>query len=139
MHHTRGYSAMANIKTMMGPEGGLAIITVEGDLTADEILHYSSEFYDKKPTKMVLWDITMGSLGRVTSSDIRRIAGEMKKYTEKHEGGKTALVGHLDVDFGLARMYVAYLQIEDLANSYRAFRDMGEAITWLYSPTPCIP
>jgi hypothetical protein len=49
---------MANIEIMVRPEGDLAILRVEGDLTADEILHYSSEFYDKNPKKLVLWDIT---------------------------------------------------------------------------------
>jgi hypothetical protein len=139
MHRIRRYSTMANIEIMVRPEGDLAILRVEGDLTADEILHYSSEFYDKNPKKLVLWDITRGSLSKVTSSDLKRTTREMKKYTGKIEGGKTALVGHLDVDFGLARMYVAYAEIADSANSYQAFRDIEDAITWLYSQTPWIP
>jgi hypothetical protein len=133
MRRIRGHLTMANIKIDIEPENGITIFTVEGDLTADEILDYSLRFYDKNPTRLVLWDATRGTLNKVTGSDLRDIANAMKEHTRKREGGKTALVGQHGLNFGIARMYAVYAEIEGLAVSYRAFRDTGEAMKWLYS------
>ena len=122
---------MANIEITIEQENDLTIFTVEGELTANEIIKYSSKFYDKKPTKKILWDATKGSVSKITSGEFRKIAKEMKKFTKKREGGKTALVGSFDADFGLARMYEVYAESEELPVSYGIFRDIDEAKEWL--------
>jgi hypothetical protein len=124
---------MATITVKVVPENDLTVFTVEGDLSADEILEYSSEHNDKTPTKLVLWDATKGSVGKIEINDFRRIAIGMKKHTENRAGGKTALVGKFDVDFGSARMYEAFADFEEIPITYKTFRSVDDAIKWLQS------
>jgi len=113
------------------PENNLTVFTVEGDLSADEILTHSIKYYVENPTKQVLWDATNGSVSKISANDFRNIAINMKKYTEKRVGGKTALVGKFDIDFGSARMYEAYADIQKIKITYKVFRNADEAIKWL--------
>ena len=124
---------MANIEITIEPESDLTIFTVEGDLTTNEILHYSSESYNKNPTKLVLWDASNGSVSKIAPTDFRGISKEMKQYTKKREGGKTAFVGKFDLDFSLGRLYEVYAEIENLPVTYQTFRSNEEAMRWLKS------
>lgn len=122
---------MANITVKIIPEENLTIFSVEGDLSANEILKYSTEYYDKKPTKYVLWDATKGSVGKIESSEFSIIAINMKEHTKMRAGGKTALVGKFDIDFGYARMYEAYADLEEIPITYQVFRNADDAMKWL--------
>ena len=122
---------MANIIVSFVPENNLTIFTVEGDLSSDEILAHTTKYYIENPTKLVLWDASKGSVKIITANDFRNIANKMKTQTEKREGGKTAIVGKFDIDFGSARMYEAYTDMEALKVTYKVFRDTDEAIKWL--------
>ena len=122
---------MANIIVEVFPENDLTIFTVEGDLSADEIVTYSSKHYVENPTKLVLWDAAKGSVSKITADDFRNIAKKMKNQTKKREGGKTAIVGKFDVDFGSARMYGAYAELEEIKISYNVFRNADDAMKWL--------
>jgi len=124
---------MANITVKVVPENDLTIFAVEGNLSADEILKYSSTHYDKTPTQLVLWDATQGSVSNIGINDFRRIAFDIKKNTIKRAGGKTALVGKFDIDFGSARMYEVFAESEGIPITYKAFRDVDDAMTWLLS------
>jgi len=74
---------MAKIEIKIDTEKDLTIFTVEGILTATEILQYSSEYYEKSPTKNVLWDATLGSVSNITNEEFMKIAKDMKKITQK--------------------------------------------------------
>jgi len=118
---------MAIITVKFEPENDLTIFTVKGDLSADEILKYSSEY----STKYVLWDATGGSVRKIQTVDFRRIAVEMKKHSQNRAGGKTALVGKFNIDFGLSRMYEAFAGIEEIPITYKTFRNYDDALRWL--------
>lgn len=124
---------MANIKVKIVQEEDLTIFTVEGDLSSDEILKYSIKYYDTKPTKLVLWDVSRGSVSKISRADFQRIASIMKGHTAKRANGKTALIGKFDVDFGIARMYEAYADIEEIQIIYKVFRNVDDALKWLQS------
>ena len=124
---------MADVKIIVEAENDLTVFTVEGELTANEIISYSSEFYDKEPTKLVLWNALKGSFKNISNKDFQRIAKQMKVYTSKRKGGKTAFVGVFDLDYGLRRMYEALAEIEQLPITYRTFRTVEEARQWLFS------
>ena len=122
---------MVDISVSVERDNDLTVFEVHGDLTAADIISYSSEYYFKQPTKLVLWDATNGSVSSITNDEFHVIAREMKTYTNKRTGGKTALVSGHDIDFGLSRMYEAYADMEDLALQYRAFKDLDSARDWL--------
>lgn len=122
---------MATINITFVPEDDLTIFNVIGDLTAEEILKYSTEYYELKPTKFVMWDATKGTVKNITTEDFRKIATEMKTYTQKRSGGKTALVGKFDLDFGLSRMYSSYTEMEQVPIAYGSFYNVDDAMAWL--------
>jgi len=124
---------MADIETTIDDENDLTVFTVKGELTAKEIIHHASEYYTEKPTRLVLWDVTNGTVGSISNDDFQQIAGQMKNYISKRTGGKTAFVVKSDLDFGLGRMYGAYAESEHLPVAYRTFRTVEEAKKWIFS------
>jgi len=124
---------MAIIESIIDDENDLTVFTVKGELTAKEIIHCASEYYTKKPTKFVLWDATSGTVGAISNDDFRQLAEQMKNFTSKRKGGKTAFIGNSNLDFGLGRMYGSFAEIEDLPVAYRTFRTVEEAKKWIFS------
>jgi hypothetical protein len=124
---------MADIEAIIDDENSLTVFTIEGELTAEEIVHYSCEYYDKKPTMLVLWDGTRGSVRKISNNGFQEIAIQMKNCTSKRKGGKTAFVGKSELDFGLGRVYEAFADIEQLPIAYRTFKTVEDAREWLFS------
>jgi hypothetical protein len=122
---------MATIKTVVDPQNDLSIFTVDGDLTADEIIDRVEEYYTKHPSRLILWIMGDADISTLTSEDIERIIQTAKKHSGKRQEGKTAIVGSKDVEYGMARMYEALTGFENLPYEYRAFKDIGEAKEWL--------
>ena len=122
---------MAIIETIVDSQNDLSVFTVNGQLTADEIIERVEEFYTKHPTKLVLWIMGDVDLSAITSEGIERIIRIAKQNTGKRQEGKTAIVGAKDVEYGLARMYEAHTGFENLPNEYKVFKDVDEAKEWL--------
>jgi hypothetical protein len=122
---------MAIIETIVDSQGDLSVFTVNGELTADEIIERVEEYYTKHPTKLVLWIMGDVDLSAITREGIERIIQTAKKNTGKRKEGKTAIVGSKDIEYGLARMYEAYTGFENLPYEYKIFKDVDEAKEWL--------
>ena len=122
---------MAIIETIVNSQGDLSVFTVNGELTADEIIERVEEYYTKHPTKLVLWIMGDVDLSAITREGIERIIQIAKKNTGKRKEGKTAIVGSKDVEYGLARMYEAYTGFENLPYEYKIFKDVDKAKEWL--------
>ena len=122
---------MAIIETIVDSQNDLSVFTVNGELNADEIIERVEEYYNKHPTKLVLWIMGDVDLSAITGTGIERIIQIAKKNTGKRQEGKTAIVGSKDIDFGLARMYEAYTGLENLPYEYKIFKNVGEAKEWL--------
>lgn len=122
---------MAIIETIVDSQGDLSVFTVNGELTADEIIERVEEYYTKHPTKLVLWIMGDVDLSAITREGIERIIQIAKKNTGKRKEGKTAIVGSKDIEYGLARMYEAYTGFENLPYEYKIFKDVDEAKEWL--------
>jgi hypothetical protein len=122
---------MAYITKRIDYDNDLTIIVVEGSLEFHDVFLNISEFYINNLTKNTLVDLRKGSIGDISSEDLKQIAYAMKEYIKNHQGGKTAIVTQIDVDFGMLRMYEAYAQFENLPISYKIFRDIEEAREWL--------
>ena len=122
---------MAIIETIVDSQSDLSVFTVNGELTADEIIERVEEYYIKHPTKQVLWIMGDVDLSAITREEIERIIQIAKKNTGKRKEGKTAKVGSKDVEYGLARMYEAYTGFENLPYEYKIFKNVDEANEWL--------
>jgi hypothetical protein len=103
-----------------------------GDISSDDIIRAIESFYKENPTKNVIWDFRDAGPDALLSYDkLENIARFTKKHLESRRSGKTALVVSTDVGFGLARMYGAFAEIENLSHSVQVFRFMDEATQWL--------
>jgi len=122
---------MATIKITFVPQDDLTIFTVKGDLSSNEIMQYSSVYYQLKPTQLVLWDASEGTVENITNEDFKKLASEMRKITHNRVVGKTALLGKFDIDFGLSRMYEAYAEMENVPVTYCSFHNRDDAMSWL--------
>lgn len=124
---------MASIEVKVANEKDLTVFSVEGSITADEILGSKTKYYYiKEPTRHVIWDFSNGTAEKISSHEFQVLAHQMKPLSIMRRGGKTAIVAKKDIDFGLGRMYTAYATVEKLPINYRVFRDIEDATYWIY-------
>lgn len=116
-------------------EDNLLLFTAHGVLTADEVIATAAHYYIRNP-RFIIWDLTNASMANMSTHDVKRIAANLKKYSEHRENGKTAFVGHRDVDFGLFRMYASFAEIEGVQTTFSVFRTLERARAWLLETEP---
>jgi hypothetical protein len=124
---------MAVIETTVDQQNDLSVFTVNGELTADEIIQKVEEYYLKHPTKLVLWIMEDVQLANISTDNIERIIYTAKKHSGKRPEGKTAIVSTRDLDYGLSRMYEAHAVQENMPYEYKVFKDIDEAKEWLFT------
>jgi len=85
---------MAKIDIIM--EDRLLILVVTGDLTADEVITVVEEYYANGSVLHVIWDVTNGSLSKISTNGFRAIAKATFKSLEGgvRKGGKTVFCGN---------------------------------------------
>lgn len=124
---------MANISRTAIPEHNLAIFTVEGSACRDEFLQTVMNIPPGESTSNIIWDVSNGTVEQIESRDLQKITRFLKTGHGMRPGGKTALVGPRDLEFGMGRMFQAYAELEKLEVAYKTFRTMEEAIAWIES------
>jgi hypothetical protein len=122
---------MAAIKRVIDADKDLTVFVVVGELTAEEVFRAVESFYADDPTGLVLWDLSNGSTAAISAADIRWIVRASAGMVGKRQQGKTALVGAKDAQYGLARMYGTFAEIQGLPAQYMSFRTRAEAEQWL--------
>jgi hypothetical protein len=112
-------------------ESDITIHTVSGPTTSHELLDAIRAFYDGKPTRLSLWDMSEASLAETTTEDIKAVIQGGLPLIRGREGGKTAIVAPEDLAYGLARMYQAFTELEAVPFAHMVFRSKQEALDWL--------
>lgn len=122
---------MAAIDTSI--EGCLLIVSVTGDLSADETISVIREYYPAGTVRDVIWDLTSGSLLAISKNGFHAIAKAAKESVAggSRQGGKTAYVGNADVEYGLLRMYTAIAEVTGVPIKYHVFKSLEEARSWM--------
>lgn len=121
------------VRTSIDESLGIAVNTVEGALTQDEILAAQHRLYVElgyDPDGRVLWDVRRGRIAEsMTGIDIASAVKRSEPLWDRLSGGRSAILVARESDFGMARMY------EQLAaeapRDLHVFRDHDEAIAWL--------
>jgi hypothetical protein len=121
--------ATIGIKT----DGSLLVVSVNGDLTAREVISVVEEYYPGGAVKDVIWDLSNGSLASISTQGFKEIATATLKAVANgaRSGGKTVFVGNNSAEFGLMRMYAVIAEIAGVSIQYTVFRTMEEALQWL--------
>ena len=102
-------------------------IRVIGKADIEEIVQIIKDEYPRAKGG-VIWDFTQGDISNLDADKFRRIA---KTVTEVSIHKKTAYVGGNALQFGMARMYENYAELENVAPKMRVCRNMEQAIEWV--------
>ena len=122
---------MSHIKKTINREKNLTVITVNGELTFDQIIDVLDQFYASEYTLYLLWDLTNADTSSLTTVQVDMIVDHAKEYAHLRKGGKAAFVLSRDVDFGLARMYEQLSEAKQHPILHGVFRSLDEAMNWL--------
>ena len=116
-------------------EGDLLILSVTGNLTAEEIEAVIQEHYQKASVKDVIWDLTNGTIITISNSSFKDLVKAVKESLASgaRQGGKTAYVGSADVEYGILHMCSAFADMAKVPISYNVFRTIEKARSWISS------
>jgi hypothetical protein len=105
---------------------------VTGDASPEEVVKTISAQIPLLPFPAVIWDLSQGSLSRVTREDFAAIGAAAREGNRKK--GKTpriAFVGSTSETFALTCMYSALAAMTDSPVEYRPFLNLEEAEQWI--------
>ena len=122
---------MAKIDKHIDTEKNITIYEVNGELSAEELLILNNELSTGQPTEKIIFDFTNGSLKNISTEVFKQKIIRSKSRTEKRKEIKAAIIGKKDIDFGMGRMYAAYIEMEDIGVTISVFRTQSEALQWL--------
>lgn len=127
---------MAEIKTIISDD--MTIRKVIGAPDVDELIVAVKEYYAGRPTKYILWDLSMASAKNLASNDIKYLVELVKTYADIRTGGKTAVIAPFDLEYGMTRMSQAYANFIGLQFSVSVFRSVSDARKWLGVDVPTV-
>jgi len=122
---------MARVDKHIEAEKDLTIYKVNGGLSAGELLRLNNELLTGQSTEKIIFDFMNGSLKNISSEVFKQEIIGSKSRTEKRKEIKVAIIAKKDIDFGMGRMYAAYIEMEDIGVNISVFRTQSEALNWL--------
>ena len=112
--------------------GDLTVKEFIGVVTVDEWLRDVEDFHlDDHATRNLVLYASSGSLGHLTSDNLRTIARLIRMRPRVRTGGKTAFVAPADLDYAICRVLVIYIESERVTPDIRIFRTLPEAAKWI--------
>ena len=94
------------------------------------------EFVLSEPTTSVLWDLRESGLAGLSSGDLQAFAKCLaRSWGPQGPAARFAFICSKDVDFGLARMLIAYADAAQCRVTMQVFRDLDAARTWMGQET----
>lgn len=122
---------MGHITRLFEVENDLTVFTVVDEVDAEQVLSQILSFLTGEPTQLVLWDITVGSLERISSDDLWMIVKRVAPFADRRKEGQTAIVCLDDLDYGLSRMFQSFAEIMQVPIEINVFRNLEKAREWL--------
>ena len=119
-------------------EGSTLILTVTGDLTAEEVIYAITNIYPVDNPKDIVWDLTNASLRLLSLSNfetIARVAKESAATNGLRRRGKTTHVVDSAAEYGLFRMYTVIAEMTGVPFEYSVYKTIEEARRWLTQNT----
>lgn len=125
-------STMADITKTFDPVTDLTVFDVVGEATFDEVWDVSSAFFRDGRSRLVLWDMTHGTVTPLTNEELEAIVKRAASFGVI-EDGKIAIAAPRDVDYGLSRAYQIYGDMHGYPMQTGVFRSRTEGMNWLVS------
>lgn len=117
-------------------QDGIFTVVTRGDaelMRFRELLDQTFAHEEWQPGSLVLHDHSELNGGPLKVDDIRRIAGFCADSSEQFGLSRLAVVAVRDVEFGLARMWGAFMEGRWSVTA-QAFRSVDEGKRWLLRP-----
>ncbi len=109
---------------------GVARVTGAGEVTFDETIDVLGQIYAdpgfQVPTRL-FWDLRAGMV-QISAEEIYKVSDYVLQNRAKGSG-RTAIVAHDDLAFGMSRMYELVTDNSEL--KVKVFRDAEAALDWL--------
>ena len=122
---------MAIVDRRIDAEKDLTIYKVNGELSNEELLRLNNELFMGQSTEKIIFDFRNGSLKNISTGVFKQKIKGSKSRAEKRKEIKVAIIAKKDIDFGMGRMYAAYVEMEDIGVTISVFRIQSEALQWL--------
>ncbi len=122
---------MGSIEIKYDLSKGLTLFKAVGKMKAADFFDCLASYYEREVTLLTLWDLTEVDLSEITTGEIEDFADYARHLAQARKGGKTALVFRDVFEFGIGRMFEAYLEIGSLPFEINCFRSFDEAVVWL--------
>ncbi|MDJ0810455.1 MAG: hypothetical protein QNJ48_15145 [Desulfobacterales bacterium] len=122
---------MGSIEIKYDLSKGLTLFKAVGQMKASDFFDCLASYYEKEVTLLTLWDLTEVDLSEITTGEIEDFADYARHLSLARKGGKTALVFSGVFEFGIGRMFEAYLEIGSLPFEINCFRSLEAASEWL--------
>jgi len=116
-------------------DGDVLVFVGTGDVSAEDLVTAISDHYPTRLLKHAIWDFSECTLDNLTTESIMKVMSHAQEHMKARQGGKTAIVGRRDLEYGLGRLYSAV--VDHSANSVltSVFRTRQEAEEWLVDPS----
>lgn len=124
------WSAAMSYTLQFETDGAVAHFT--GQLTAAGLRAARQEIYDRKyegPLRWAMFDLTEATGISLSTADLREIALGAEKYLETHPKYSLVLLTSRALEFGLSRMYEAFVDRVGLPTFVTSSRE--QALKWL--------
>ena len=122
---------MGSISATYDLEKDLTIVTASGTITADVLRDWAVNYYKGQITSLILWDVTKADLSDIQGDQLMKIAEAIRPISEVRQGGKTAFVYDKPLEYGIGRMFQAYMEMENMPFEAQTFKSFDEAKQWL--------
>lgn len=114
-------------------DGRIIIWTAKGRLTFPEIRARMYDVDIGSSASRVLCDLTRATVADLSTVEIEELIKLIGQKMNGSQGGKSAIVVHGSVDYGLARMFSTFSELAGLPVQVKVFRTEEVAREWLYS------
>ena len=122
---------MAIVDRRIDTEKDLTNYKVNGELSNEELLRLNNELLTGQSTEKIIFDFRNGSLKNISTGVFKQKIISSKSRAEKRKEIKVAIIAKKDIDFGMGRMYAAYVEMEDIGVTISVFRTQSESLQWL--------
>lgn len=123
---------MAELKKFSDREADVTVFQIKGELSGEDLLALTEQFYAEQPTTLLLLDVRLASVSRVTVEDCLDNIKLALSHRPQRLHGKTAVLVGDTMQYGMARMYEMLSASRDQIE-IAVFNSLVDACIWLSS------
>lgn len=125
---------MAPVITHKDLSKGLITHVCTGQISVDEILTATQEYFSGELTKDVLWDFAEANVD-MRQPQIDKLMVYLRSLppeeVEKRRGARVAIVAPKEYVVGIMEQFKGWSEMADAPFSFQMFHEAGEALAWL--------